>query len=657
MKIIKLTCLLLILFVLPQSFALAYENAKVRGVTIQLQEIANDGTFDIFQENRFRKVDANSILKLNFVVPPPPDKIQFTPAWESLSLILDSLSQLSQKYKSLTERGRILLRTNAPHDISFTKNVDLVMAQAVKILQLFVNPPAGEPILSPQELSALMIQRKDDPYTALAQVLTAKQNQLHEDAVKFAEDADKYEVLVRAFRIPLGGQRQALHVPGYDNLPQGDFRPTNPLAVLPSQAEFNRIIGELEASKHVQSAIQEIRKNGLAIKENMTRLIEDFNGAVRKLDKNIHSEIIRRLPKNWEVLTADSFLTQISQLEIPESNAPTILRDELIELRKDVENLKEIKHLFSKIKECSANLTKSSGVSFPGIKSILKNISPLSKKIQHSFKRLKHWKERFARIGSAVPVVTAHVTGQSMKKNLATINSDIVAGLKNSQERIETELPKTIHAFSILQDISKNQNMVDLGSSLISVGANAPEYIPHPLEDLEPAELDLRYSGIVVGDHISITVDIQSIESDTSKTRLNPPAVVYNMETTFAGWHRKYQSSIVFSQTRQGPKSEAFQSNFALALEWHHYDRFSPNSFLNKLDFAFGLHAAFLEHDADENFEMGGGVNISVLQGLIRAGYGYNISTKENNEYWFVGFGLFSMLGQIRDLGNEIVGK
>lgn len=87
-------------------------------------------------------------------------------------------------------------------------------------------------------------------------------------------------------------------------------------------------------------------------------------------------------------------------------------------------------------------------------------------------------------------------------------------------------------------------------------------------------------------------------------------------------------------------------------MEMHHFNRNNPGSFFNKLDPGLGFHAAFLDQDDTENIEMGGGVNLSILDGLVRTGIGYNFSSRKNSEYWFVGFGLFNLLGQIKDLGQ-----
>jgi len=45
-------------------------------------------------------------------------------------------------------------------------------------------------------------------------------------------------------------------------------------------------------------------------------------------------------------------------------------------------------------------------------------------------------------------------------------------------------------------------------------------------------------------------------------------------------------------------------------------------------------------------------ITVTILDGLVRTGIGYNFSSRKNSEYWFVGFGLFNLLGQIKDLGQ-----
>ena len=42
------------------------QSANVNGVTLVMTEVAKDGEFEIFPSSKFRKVDANSTLKLIF---------------------------------------------------------------------------------------------------------------------------------------------------------------------------------------------------------------------------------------------------------------------------------------------------------------------------------------------------------------------------------------------------------------------------------------------------------------------------------------------------------------------------------------------------------------------------------------------------------------
>ena len=114
---------------------------------------------------------------------------------------------------------------------------------------------------------------------------------------------------------------------------------------------------------------------------------------------------------------------------------------------------------------------------------------------------------------------------------------------------------------------------------------------------------------------------------------------------------------IIFSKTFEGSANKDFIPNIGLSLEWHNFVREKPNSIWNKLDPGFGFHATFLDQDSEESVETGGGINLSIIGGMIQVGYGYNISSDQNNEYWFFGFGLFSLLGQLRDSGGKVLSK
>jgi hypothetical protein len=65
------------------------------------------------------------------------------------------------------------------------------------------------------------------------------------------------------------------------------------------------------------------------------------------------------------------------------------------------------------------------------------------------------------------------------------------------------------------------------------------------------------------------------------------------------------------------------------------------------------FHAANLDQNPNQTVELGAGVNVSVWNGLIRLGYGYNLSVQEDRPYVWIGFGLFGMPNRLNDLPSS----
>ena len=322
------------------------------------------------------------------------------------------------------------------------------------------------------------------------------------------------------------------------------------------------------------------------------------------------------------------------------------LYEQMQVIKADIQSIKELVESIRKLGQGLEALFNSNGIAFNDISSVIKDAKNLSGKIIGVQKGIPEWKGRLQIISDKVPMVADVIAENAFKENVEILKTDLKALLDDSYQGFHEESQKTVNVIDTFMKVVGN----DATSGMLALGAEDPVYIHRPIDDLKPAELDLRFSGITLGDHVSMTADFRPVDDDDDM--LKPPAVTYSAETTLAGWHRRYDGNVIFSSTLEGPASHDFKSNVAVSLEWHHYDRNDPNSFLNKLDVGFGFHSSFLDQDFEENVELGGGVNISVLDGLIRVGAGYNITASENNEYWFVGFGLFGLLGQVSDLGG-----
>ncbi len=614
------------------------QHASVQGIELRMTEVARDGRFAVSPNDRFRKVDANSTLRLEFTMPQLPSDLEASPEWRGLTDALRMLRSLAERFQRLSEVAQSILASGATGDTAFERQADSLAARYDRFLDFLV----AQSILTDDQLDSLMLKRTNDPYTALAEEIHRQRASLHANAARLAEQAESYEVVLRAFLLPKSGGREALHIPGYDNLPQGDFRPLDPTGLLPTAEDAARLRAELEAARKVTLAIRELRRNGAGIETNVRELLSDLSTKVTTFVDRARTELIGKLPENWEDLLSEEFIASLPSVTV--LDVPGLIR----ELNHDVTRIRELVALAQRIRDTLSPLPGADRA-LAALEEIVAHADTFLTTSRAIIDGIPQSQERIAAITEALSRMASATVDTALGDSVESLRDNVVGTLRGSLAGIETELPNTTSALDVVVQFF-NLGVVDNVNALKKLDGEDVVYIPHPLTDLKPAELDLRYAGIAVGDEVLFTADIRPIEPDDPPLRARPASAKYQVGVTLAGWHTRYDSNVIFSRTFAGDASDDFRSNVALSLELHHFDRQKPNSFLNKLDPGLGLHAAFLDQDDEQSVEMGGGCNLSILDGLVRVGVGFNVTAGKDREYWFFGFGLFGLLGSVRDL-------
>ena len=98
-----------------------------------------------------------------------------------------------------------------------------------------------------------------------------------------------------------------------------------------------------------------------------------------------------------------------------------------------------------------------------------------------------------------------------------------------------------------------------------------------------------------------------------------------------------------------GGTNSSFEPNVTAMATWHHKQR-DPNDFgdfLNWLDPGLGIHAATVNLDPNESVEFGLGAQLSLWDGYLFAGIGYDLSISDDRGYFFVGTSLLKLLGAL----------
>jgi hypothetical protein len=265
----------------------------------------------------------------------------------------------------------------------------------------------------------------------------------------------------------------------------------------------------------------------------------------------------------------------------------------------------------------------------------LKNIQP----------NLKLWPERIKNIRDNTVIVVEQIMA-AQKRELAEKFDNTAQSIRQqfsqSGQTLLDKLPNTATALKFISDdffTKQSKNLLDMSEN---INQEDTADIPRPLDDLEPAKVDLARSGLLPGDMIEVDVGFfRKSNYDQPEKRIN-----YSSQVVLTNWHRRFSGDMIFAKSVAGEGSDQFRPNIGVSMEWHYFSREKPNGPWNGLDMGFGMHAASLDQNADQNVELGAGVNVSFFKGLLRVGYGWNLSVDKDRQYYWIGFGLFGLLNQ-----------
>lgn len=121
------------------------------------------------------------------------------------------------------------------------------------------------------------------------------------------------------------------------------------------------------------------------------------------------------------------------------------------------------------------------------------------------------------------------------------------------------------------------------------------------------------------------------------------------------GFHRKFDATLMFARGLRGDdEAREWKPNVAATVHWHYRSRKEENcfqKFWNTVNPGLGFHLASLDQ-GDENIEFGLGASLSLFDGLLSGGFGYNLSNDEH-PYVYVGINLLETLNQAKKLKNK----
>ncbi|HLP24536.1 MAG TPA: hypothetical protein VK477_02575 [Acidobacteriota bacterium] len=612
----------------------------------ELKETAFNVTDRPIPQNRQTPVDVNAELRLQFVVPPERDASGSSPSavapadWQRLQRILEEVRALSAERKAINAAARtdpaalsdpITFRDTRIRP--FNRRVDAFFDH----LESYLRPgdPSGlQDVLTGHGQSST-------PYESLALWLGGEIARLQ--AIDRAELArHQVEVTVSAFLLRGNTPPRRIGVPGYDNIAIGDPDPIPRTSLRLSKAEEAQFQARMQTTHEVARLLREIQDNWSDTTQMLSQSLNELVSAAQTLARDLRGQ-------TNAINSLNDIETALTQLKdgstgTPEQKAAAArLLAVCADIRRDADALKQpVAAIVDLTQALRGNATPAKLAELPSLIASLKaTTASLEKALQTAM--------------TSFTPVAARVTSPQFAADLASV----AAALAYSQIEPLRDLKDRIEALDA--GLKPMLDRVRGIAALLSASTDADK-LPAQLADVKVDEswfktasapdthLALDTTGILPGDRVQVKVTYRNATGDA------PAPEQFTVLATQFGLYRKIDAALVFARPLEEPAPGAgkrWRPNAAATAHWFYRWRPEQDGSLaggkrawNFVNPGLGIHAASLAQ-GDDSVEVGLGVNISLLDGMLSGGYGWNLSTEK--PYVYVGIGLLEVLDRARN--------
>lgn len=601
---------------------------------------------DLAISSSHSKVDANSDILVGFlgftnVTPAPPSK-----EWLQVSNVLHLVERTSAERSALQARYKKLDLADAAEvsrlrqdNQSFDLRAAALMGSWQEQLKLTTDD-AFRRIRSGEfdgRTNSLLI------YANLARWTRGELERLNRAAVALVSNRTVF-VSIQAFHIPPAGQRRAVHVDNYDNIPAGDYQPIDRLGLRLTPAEQERLAMEVKMAEQARDALREIHhaaENGGAFASN---LLSQVRAAVDSLE-----ELVKQSPTAWELKFAEpAFLGTLNEIAkngaltdrqraAAASNAIWLaeFRSEMSAMQAAILKIQLLKNSLAtpQAKNLNELLSRSGSVmqALDGVNSLLAALRPA----------LTKWP---GRLQSTVANFN-DLQGPLNAEQLAALWPEEV---KQFMSKLGDSFPKTLEMVSTARSFLFNDKGLGEAAALAEADLQAIWR-----DDLTPGLLELPRVGLVQDDTVELKIKYRERGPD-GKPGASLPDETYKMKATLMGLHRKFGASLIYARGLRGDAEEQqWKPNVAATVHWfYRYRDVGDNVWKrgwNYVNPGFGIHLASLDQ-GEESVEFGTGANLSLFDNLINGGIGVNLNNDER-PYVYFGLSLLEALNKAKGIG------
>ncbi len=463
-----------------------------------------------------------------------------------------------------------------------------------------------------------------------------------------------YKLRLEAFLLSSGSDPEALHLAGYDTLAEGRLQPLDRWGI--------RLQGkDLERFKEMNAEARRIADagnrylDGKADAEEAFRLLSDSTlepiftlaADVTALAREFEFEALaRRSQRSDAALKVLSESLQAASTELTEQSLASFLEaiasleDELMRSFETKLGLPQLLIDVQQVRVMIANLRFDD---VPEILLLVDNLVERTKGIAKSGDRFSA--DARERSMVAFDALVADIEDETTARLTALWN--------NSNAQIEfngwVALADRVKGVGdrgeeILEQFQRGSTSLPL----VPAEFPLPSVIDVALIDAPDAEVDLQRSGRRDGDTLRVRATL--VDSDTASAPYTRDFAV-----TWLGWHARLDPSVILAKPTSGLQGEAdFRFSTAVSWLWAYDPRPDEDEWYHEAmrftDLAIGPHASLLPFNPDKDVEVGLGVTVSLWNGVLQGGVGFNLMAG-GDVYVFVGSSLISL---VQAVGNEL---
>ncbi len=612
----------------------------------ELKETAFDVTDRAIPQNHQTPVDVNAELRLQFVTPadatgtpPPPDAV-VPPDWKRLQDILGEVRALSAERKAINVAARTdptaLSDPIAFRDTRirpFNRRVDAFFDH----LESYVRP--GDPSGLQDVLTGH--GKSSTPYESLALWLGEEIARLQ--AIDRAELArHQVEVTVSAFLLRGSTPPRRIGVPGYDNIAVGDPDPIPRSSLRLTKAEEAQFQIRLQTTQEVARLLREIQDNWSETTKTLSQSLNELASSAQALARDLRSQT-NAINSLSDIEAALTQLKDSATATAEQQAAATRLLAACADIRRDADVLKQpVAGIVDLTQALRGNATPAKLADLP---SLIASLQATAANLEKTLKTAT----------AAFKTVSARVTSAQFAADLASVTPALaysqiepLRDMKDKIEALETALkPMVDRARGIAALLSASTDADNLPAKLADVKVDESWFKTASAPDTHIA---LDTTGILPGDRVQVKVTYRNATGDA------PAPEQFTVLATQFGLYRKIDAMLVFARPLEEPTPGAgkrWRPNAAATAHWFYRYRPAQDGALtggkkawNFVNPGFGIHASSLAQ-GDDSVEVGLGVNVSLLDGMISGGYGWNLSTEK--PYVYVGIGLLEVLDRARN--------